>query len=120
IVNQLLTQGTVQRGYLGMQLAPTFEPNEAFKLGLDRVQGALVEKIYPDTPAASAGLEASDVILQVETVAIRSESHLINLISGLPIGQRVRLQVWRQRQLVNLEATVGDWSKAQSRFLGGQ
>jgi serine protease Do len=116
IVTQLLTQGTVQRGYLGMQLAATFEPGEAFKLGLDRVQGALVEKIYPETPAASAGLKPSDVILQVETVAIRSENQLINLISGLPIGQRVRLQVWRQRQLVTLEAMVGDWSKAQNRF----
>ncbi len=88
IVSQLLTQGTVQRGYLGMQLATTFEPNEAMKLGLDRVQGALVERIYPETPAASAGLQPSDVILQVETVAIRSENHLINLISSLPIGQR--------------------------------
>jgi serine protease Do len=116
IMTQLLTQGTVQRGYLGMQLANTFEPNEAIKLGLDRVQGALVEKIYPETPAASAGLQPSDVILQVETVAIRSENHLINLISGLPIGQRVRLQVWRQRQLVTLQAMVGDWSKAQARF----
>ena len=53
-MNQLLTQGTVQRGYLGMQLANTFEPSDAIKLGLDRVQGALVEKIYPETPAASA------------------------------------------------------------------
>ena len=57
IMNQLLTQGTVQRGYLGMQLANTFEPNDALKLGLDRVQGALVEKVYPETPAATAGLK---------------------------------------------------------------
>ncbi len=88
VMNQLLTQGTVQRGYLGMQLANTFEPNDAIKLGLDRVQGALVEKIYPETPAASAGLQVSDVILKVEAIPIRSENHLINLISGLPIGQR--------------------------------
>jgi serine protease Do len=116
IMSQLLKQGSVQRGYLGMQLAASFEPNDAFKLGLDRVQGALVEKIYPETPAATAGLQTGDVILQVDTVAIRSESQLINLVSGLPIGQRIRLQVWRQRQVVNLEALVGDWSKAQSRF----
>ncbi len=120
IVTQLLAQGTVQRGYLGMQLANTFEPTEAFKLGLDRVQGALVEKIYPETPAAAAGLKPSDVILKVETVAIRSENHLINLISNLPIGQRVHLEVWRQRQLVTLEAAVGDWSKAQNRFQASQ
>jgi serine protease Do len=116
IMNQLLTQGTVQRGYLGMQLANTFEPSDAIKLGLDRVQGALVEKIYPETPAASAGLRPSDVILKVEAIPIRSENHLINLISGLPIGQRVRLEVWRQGQLMTLQAIVGDWSKAQARF----
>jgi serine protease Do len=116
IVTQLLTQGAVQRGYLGMQLAPTFEPSEAIRLGLDRVQGALVEKIYPETPAATAGLQPSDVILQVETVPIRSENHLINLISGLPTGQKIRLQVWRQRQMMTLDAHVGDWSKVQTRF----
>jgi serine protease Do len=120
ILTQLLTQGTVQRGYLGLQLAAAFEPGDAFKLGLDKVQGALVDKIYPETPAASAGLQANDVILKVEAVTIRSENHLINLISGLPVGQRVRLQVWRQRQLVTLEAQVGDWSKAQNRFQGSQ
>ncbi|HWY86829.1 MAG TPA: PDZ domain-containing protein, partial [Gemmataceae bacterium] len=116
IVTQLLTEGTVQRGYLGMQLAPTFEPSEAIRLGLDRVQGALVEKIYPETPAATAGLQPSDVILQVETVPIRSENHLINLISALPTGQKIRLQVWRQRQMLTLDAHVGDWSKVQTRF----
>jgi S1-C subfamily serine protease len=120
VVTQLLTQGIVQRGYLGMQLAGAFEPADAFKLGLDRVQGALVDKIYPETPAASAGLQPGDVILKVEAVTIRSENHLINLISGLPIGQRVRLQVWRQRQLTTLEAQVGDWSKAQNRFQTAQ
>lgn len=116
VIYQLVNQGQVQRGYLGMQLATLLEPNEALKLGLDRVTGALVEKVYPETPAASAGLQANDVILQLESVPIRSENHLINLISNLPAGQRVRLQVWRQKQLVSLEATVGDWTKAQARF----
>jgi len=56
------------------------------------------------------------VILQVETVPIRDETHLINLISSLPAGQRVRLQIWRERNMIGAEAVVGDWSKAQARF----
>lgn len=116
VVNQMLAQGAVQRGFLGMQLAQGFEPNEALRLGLERVQGALVEKVYPDTPAANAGLKPNDVILQIESVAIRNENHLINLISNLPIGQRIRMQVWRDRSTSTLEAVVGDWAKAQSRF----
>lgn len=118
VTAQMLTQGGVQRGYLGMQLAQAFEPNEAIRLGLDRVQGALVDRVYPDTPAAAAGLQAGDVILQVESIVIRNENHLINLVSGLPVGQRIRLQVWRNRTNTTLEAQVGDWAKAQARFQG--
>ncbi len=116
VMNQLLQSGAVQRGYLGMQLALTFEPNDALKLGLDRVKGALVEKVYPGTPAAESGLQSNDVILQVENIAIRNENHLINLISSLSAGQKIRMQVWRDRSTTNLNAVVGDWAKAQTRF----
>jgi S1-C subfamily serine protease len=116
VMRQLLEQGSVSRGYLGMQLSSSFEANDALKLGLDRVRGALVERVYGETPAATAGIRPNDVILQVETVPIRNENHLINLISTLPAGQRVRLQVWRDRSMIALEAVVGDWSKAQARF----
>jgi serine protease Do len=116
VMNQLLQQGAVQRGYLGMQLALQFEANDALKLGLDRVKGALVEKVFPGTPAATSGLQPNDVILQVENISIRNENHLINLISSLNAGQRVRMQVWRDRSTTTLDAVVGDWTKAQGQY----
>ena len=51
---------------------------------------------------------------------IRNENQLINLISTMPAGQRLRLQVWRERKAITLDAVVGDWSKAQSRFKSAQ
>ncbi len=116
VVKQLLEKGSVARGYLGMQLATAFEPADALRLGLDRAQGALVETVYPETPAAAAGLRPNDVVLQVDATAVRNENHLINLIAATPVGQRVKLRVWRERRTVPLEAVVGDWSKGQSRF----
>jgi S1-C subfamily serine protease len=116
VTRQLLEKGSVSRGYLGMQLAQTFEPADALRLGMDRVQGALVETVYADTPAAAAGLRSGDVVLQVDGVPIRNENHLINLITGFPAGQKVRLQVWRDRRTVTLDAVVGDWSRNQGRF----
>jgi S1-C subfamily serine protease len=120
VVRQLLEKGSVARGYLGLQLAQTFEAVDALKLGLDRAQGALVETVYPETPAASAGLRTNDVILQVDGAAMRNENHLINTISATPAGQRIRLQIWRERKALTLEAVVGDWSRAQGRFRAGQ
>jgi S1-C subfamily serine protease len=116
VQRQLLEKGSVTRGYLGLQVAPSFEAADAARLGLERAQGALVETVYADTPAATAGLRANDVVLQLDGVTVRNENHFINLISGLPAGQRVRLQVWRERRAVTLEAVVGDWGHGQARF----
>jgi S1-C subfamily serine protease len=120
VARQLLEKGSVTRGYLGVQLASSFEPADALRLGLPRSQGALIEAVYPDTPAAAAGLKANDVLLQIDGQPIRSENHLINYISDLPAGQKVRLVIWRDRKQVTLDATIADWTRAQSRFRTGQ
>src|SRR5262249_26793438 len=91
VPGQVLEKGAVPPVYLGVQLASALEPAEALRLGLTRVSGALVEIVHPGTPAATAGLKAGDVILNLEDVALRDENHLINLISALPPGQRVKL-----------------------------
>ncbi len=44
VAGQLVANGAVQRGYLGMQLAATFDGEGALKLGLDRLRGALIEQ----------------------------------------------------------------------------
>jgi S1-C subfamily serine protease len=116
VMRQLLEKGAVTRGYLGAQMVSSFEAGDAAKLGLDRAQGAWVESVFPDTPAALAGLRSNDVILEVDGTAIRNENHFINLISSLTPGQRVRLQVWRDRKAVGLDAVVGDWAQGQSRL----
>jgi S1-C subfamily serine protease len=116
IVQQLLEKGVVGRGYLGVQMAASFEAGDAFKLGMDKAQGALVETVYADTPAAAAGFRANDVVLEVDGEPIRHENQFINLISGLSPGKRVQVKVWRDRKNVLLEAEVGDWTKGQSRF----
>ena len=104
------------RGYLGVQTATSFEAADAAKLGLDRAQGAWVETVYPDTPAAAAGLRTNDVVLAVDDAPIRNENQLINTVSGLPAGQHIRLQVWRDRKSIVIDAVVGDWTQGQARL----
>jgi serine protease Do len=118
VVRQLLEKGSVSRGYLGVQLAQALESFDALKLGLDKAQGALVETVHPETPAANAGLRTNDVILSVDGTAIRNENHLINMIAALPVGQRVKMQVWRDKKSETIEAVVGDWNRAPTRLKG--
>lgn len=113
IARELLTQGRVERGYLGIQLAPALEPSEALKLGLDRLRGALVERVHPRGPADQAGLKIGDVILKFDSVAIENENHLINLVGELPVGQRSTLTVWRDRRMRTTEIVIERWENAK-------
>jgi S1-C subfamily serine protease len=115
VASQLIGKGSVTRGYLGVQLASTLEPAEALRLGLDRVSGALVEIVHTGTPAQAAGLKPGDVILKLEDVALRDENHLINLISALPPGQKVKLIVWRERASQPIEVVIGEYSRLKQR-----
>ncbi len=116
VAGQLLDKGRVTRGYLGVQLSPGFESSEATKLGLGKGQGALVDSVHPETPAAVAGLKRQDVILELDGEAVRNENQFINRISAMTPGQKVKLQVWREKKTITVDAVVGDWSKAESRF----
>jgi S1-C subfamily serine protease len=115
VAGQLIEKGSVSRGYLGVQLATTLEPAEALRLGLTRIRGALVEIVHGGTPAQAAGLRVGDVILKLEDVALRDENHLINLISTLPPGQRIKLVVWRDRRAHDIHVVVGDYPGSKDR-----
>jgi S1-C subfamily serine protease len=71
--------------------------------------------VYPGGPASVGGIQAGDVVLKLDSIDIRDENHLINLIGALPAGQRVRLTVWRGRQTRVAEVVVRDWQEAVGR-----
>ncbi len=108
IMNQLVSKGRVSRGALGIDLHPEYKPEQAVELGLDRPQGAWVDKVFPASPAFEAGLRDGDVILQFRGVDVHDLNHLINMVSMAPIGQPADLIVWRGRQRYSLKVTVGD------------
>jgi S1-C subfamily serine protease len=99
-----------------LQVAGVFDASDALRLGLDRHMGALVESIYPETPAAMAGIRPGDVLLKLDEVSVRDENHCINLIADLPPGKRVRLEFWRDRKALAAEAIVGDWAASPGRL----
>jgi S1-C subfamily serine protease len=116
VVRNLLDKGVVSRGYLGLQVAPSFESADAQKLGLERLQGALVESIYPETPAAISGIRKGDVVLQIDGIVIRNENHFINVISSMDPGRQIKLRIWRERVAKEITAVVGDWNAAQAKL----
>jgi serine protease Do len=108
VMEQLLEHGKVYRAYLGVKLDPQFDSRAAGELRLERVQGARVTMVYPNTPAARANLQTNDVVLTFDGIDVQDENHLINLVSLTPIGRQVKLGVWRGAKRITLTITLAD------------
>ncbi len=114
VVDQLLEHGKVYRAYLGVKLDPAFDAPKARLLSLDRVRGARVLSVYPNTPAYRAKLQKDDVILSFDGTDILDENHLINLVSLSPVGKRVKMTILRRGEKVIINVDLSDRAVAEA------
>ncbi len=71
-------------------------------LGLGRPAGVLVNQIYPDGPAARAGIAKGDVILAVDGRGIEDDKALNFRLAIGALGKHANVDVWRRGREVSL------------------
>ncbi len=100
--NQLAQGGKVQRAYLGVGIQP-IDARLAAQLKVKPRQGVAVTEVYPDTPAAHAGLKPGDVIVEYAGIAVTSPQELQLVVERSEIGRPHPLKVIRDGQETWLE-----------------
>lgn len=108
IATDLIEYGTVQRGFLGVSLDARFTPQKAISMGLSHAMGARISAITPGSPAEQANLQIGDIVVKFNDKPIANDSHLVTLVSLVPIGQQARLVVLRRGELQEVTVTIGD------------
>ncbi len=93
-------------GYLGVQTQEVTKENFA-KFGLREVRGVAVEKVVENSPAASAGILAGDVIVRFDGEEVTSARKLTRLISEVAPDHQVKLNVLRGGSEQEIAATLG-------------
>ena len=108
IAEQLINNGHIQRGYLGVLLQPIDQELQA-SLGLPQgvTGGALVAKVQKGSPAAKAGMEPGDVITEVNGTPMKIHSEIVNTIGLMKPGTKVDLSVYREGKKRVLSVNVG-------------
>ena len=106
IVAQIKEKGTVERGFLGVQIQPVTK-DIATGIGLDKTEGAIVSRIEEGSPAAKTGLRTGDVILSVNGKTVRDARDLSRQIAFMGPGTTATLQVWREGASRDLPVTIG-------------
>ncbi|HJT66757.1 MAG TPA: trypsin-like peptidase domain-containing protein [Pyrinomonadaceae bacterium] len=99
VYKQLIAQGKVKRGYLGITLESVHE-EFAKVYGLSEAKGAIVTSVTQtengqQTPASKMGMQASDIIVEFEGAPVLSAQDLIQRVASTPVGQQVTLAYLR-------------------------
>ena len=102
----------VERGYLGVQTTDISRENMS-KFGLSTVRGVGIEKVVENSPAAQAGLQANDVIVQFDGEQVKSVAKLLRLIAEVAPEHTAKIMVVRGSSEREFNVTLGKREMAQ-------
>ncbi len=124
VMTQLIKYGSVKRGMMGIY-AQDLTPALANAFGLNGQTGALVAQVFPDSPAATAGVQSGDIIQAINGQTILNGTQVKNLIGMLRVGTPINLHLLRKGKSVTVSLVSADpehYSKVteqKDRFLFG-
>jgi S1-C subfamily serine protease len=104
--NQLIEEGEVQMGYIGVSMInlDQIPPELTEALGLDmNLDGVLVVEAREGEPAQKAGIRKHDFITSVDQQKISSATDLLHMIARKPVGSKVKISVLRGNDNDELE-----------------
>lgn len=107
IIETLRKGEAVKRGYLGVQISPLSE-DIAESLGLAKNRGEFIQGVEPGEGAEKAGIKPGDVIVKVNGREVTPDDTLSFIVSNLPIGSRVPIELIRNGKRQTVTAIVGE------------
>lgn len=124
VSEQLVKGGEVRRAYLGVAIQPV-DYELGAQLGVKPREGVLVSDVQSNTPAAKAGLQAGDVVLEFAGKTVRSPQELQGAVEQSPIDRPAKLVALRDGKRIELNVTLeqqpGDYGMAtRMRRSGGE
>lgn len=107
VVDELKANGSVNRGWLGVQIMD-LDAERAASLGLGDAGGAVVAELVVGGPAARAGIEAGDVIVELDGERVESARALGRMVGDRDAEDRVSVGLYRNGERLSLGVTLGD------------
>ena len=115
IYDQIRSNGRARRGEIGV-FAQTITPQLAAGLRLSREWGVVLGDVYPNSPAANAGLRINDVILSVDGKPMENGRQFDVSLYGRKPGSSVNLEVGRGLQRLTIQVPVVERRDESDRF----
>lgn len=104
VMNGLISTGKVSRGWLGVEIGRTInDPTD-----LSRSKGVIVAGVFPDGPAAKAGLQVGDVVLRADGADVTDANALVQRISKKAPNSSMTLEIERAGVPMTIEVILAE------------
>jgi serine protease Do len=123
VMEQLLKDGKVQRGMLGINIQ-SLDKEMAESLGLKDTKGALVANVSKGSAAEKAGIKRDDVVTAINGEKVEDSNILRNKVAAAKPGSEVKITIIRdgkeQEITAKLDELNTDKAKADSPHNDGE
>jgi Do/DeqQ family serine protease len=107
LVDQIIEFGEVRRGLLGI-MGQDIDSGLADAMNLDVNQGAFVSEVTPDSAADKGGIQAGDIITEINGRSVVSFQELRAKVASRGAGAELELTVLRKGKREKINVTLGD------------
>jgi S1-C subfamily serine protease len=107
VVPQLVKDGHVSRGWLGVALHAVAVP-DALRESADETSGMMVMSVVENGPAAQAGIVAGDIILSVDGISARRFRKIARYFGGDSVGRRADVRLIRGGAVITVQTTIAE------------
>lgn len=111
VYNQIVQHGKVIRGSIGITFTEEQSSNPIVLRELGAANGMALQYVEPGSPAAKAGIQAGDVVVSVNSKAVKSGSDLVDPITQTSVGNKVHLVYMRGGVQHETDVIVEDRAK---------
>ncbi|MFM7071467.1 MAG: DegQ family serine endoprotease [Planctomycetota bacterium] len=106
VMNQIRDNGKVTRGRIGAAIQDLSE-DLAKSFGYNGREGALIDDVVPDSPAAKAGLKPGDIVTKYQGKPVKSSSQFRNAVAATAPNTKADVEVYRDGKKLTLQVQVG-------------
>lgn len=108
VMEQLLTEGKVRRGRLGVGIQPLTDVL-AEQFNAKGKKGVLVNQVMSGSAADKAGIQRDDIIIGINGEATEDPNSLRNKIAGTKPGTQIKLTILRDGEEKEISATLDEF-----------